>query len=192
MKQPLCHVISHPGSTAINDCVSSLDRWAWQYKIFTAVDGRRITIENWTRIGVTMSTGGKMHRRPGAQGCWMSHWALWNLCVDTNQSMVVLEHDAVVQASWPEDLDIETQLVKLYRSAPCKDKPLYGRWSKGSHAYSLTPSQAARLIDFARHNPAQAVDKHFGDRVIPWRFCSQDLVMLSANRGASSTSREIS
>lgn len=189
MKQPLCHVISHPGSTAINDCVRSLDRWSWSWKIWPAVDGRRVTAADWDRIGVTMSSGGKMHRRPGAQGCWMSHWGLWNHCVATDKPMVVLEHDAVVQAPWPEDLDIEPLLVKLYRSAPCKDKPLYGRWSKGSHAYSLTPAQAARLIDFARNNPAQAVDKHFGDRVISWTFYQQDLVVLSANRGPSSTSR---
>jgi hypothetical protein len=94
----------------------------------------------------------------------------------------------VVQGPWPQDLDIETQLVKLYRTAQCKVKPEFGRWSKGSHAYTVTPSQAARLIAFAQATPAQALDKHLGDGVLPWTFYSQDLVTLNPRRGPSITS----
>ena len=135
-----------------------------------------------------MSTGGKMRQRPGAQGCWMSHWQLWNRCADHGEPLVILEHDAVVQAAWPQDLDIESRLVKLYRNAECKTKPQFGRSSKGSHAYTITPAQAAQLIAFARATPAQAPDKHLGDGVVPWTFYNQDLVTLNPRRGPSITS----
>jgi hypothetical protein len=99
-----------------------------------------------------------------------------------------MEHDAVVNGPWPEKLDISTQLVKLYISAECKVNPAYGRWSKGAHAYTLTPQQALMLIEHARQYGAQAVDKHLGDSVLPWTFLNQDLVTLNPSRGPSSTS----
>lgn len=187
MNQPQCWVISHPGSLAVQECRRSLDRHGWQYDIFPAVDGRLLTPNHWADIGVSMQ-GGKMASRPGAQGCWMSHWQLWNLSVDQQKPLIILEHDAVINAPWPQDLDIEPMLVKLYRHADTKFKPLFGNWSKGSHAYTLTPSQAQCLIDFAQNNIAQAVDKHLGDRVLAWRFYHEDLVSLNPRRGPSVTS----
>ena len=186
MNQPHCYVIAHATSRVVGDCTKSLAAHNWRYEIFPAV--MSVTAADWEKAGVVMSTGGKMRQRPGAQGCWMSHWQLWNRCVNTNQPLVILEHDAVVQGPWPQDLDIETQLVKLYRTAECKVKPEFGRWSKGSHAYTVTPVQAARLIAFAQATPAQALDKHLGDGVLSWTFYSQDLVTLNPRRGPSITS----
>lgn len=187
MKQPHCWVISHPGSSAIVECRRSLEQHQWNFDIFPAVDGRLLTPHDWLHIGVSMQ-GGKMASRPGAQGCWMSHWQLWNRAVDQQTPLVILEHDVLINAPWPTDLDIEPNLVKLYRHAETKFKPLFGNWSKGSHAYTVTPSQAQRLIDFARDHIAQAVDKHLGDRVLPWRFYHEDLVSLNPRRGPSVTS----
>jgi len=187
--QPKCYVISHPTSHAITDCIASLKTYNWNFEVVPAVNGSTVTEQTWQSISVKMSADGKMSRRPGAQGCWMSHWQLWNRCVASGQPIVVLEHDAVVTAPWPEDIDIETQLVKLYTTAECKVNPAFGRWSKGAHAYSLTPKQAQQLIDYARINGAQAADKHLGDLVLPWTFYSKDLVVLNPRRGPSSTSK---
>ncbi len=187
--QPKCYVIAHTTSRVINDCVTSLKQHNWDFEVVPAIDGHTVTEQTWRSIGVVLSTDGKMSRRPGAQGCWMSHWNLWNRCVANNQPIIVMEHDAVVMAPWPEDIDIETQLVKLYTTAECKVNPAFGRWSKGAHAYSLTPAQAQQLIDYARTNGAQAADKHLGDFVLPWTFYSKDLVVLNPRRGPSSTSK---
>lgn len=185
---PKAYIIAHRSSRVISDCVQSLDRNGWMYKIFSAQDGQQVTQQDWDRIGVRMSDQGKMPRRPGAQGCWLSHFALWQRCADSNQPIVVLEHDAMVTAPWPADIDIDTQLVKLYRSAECKVNPAFGLWSKGAHAYSLTPAQAQTLIAHAQQHGAQAVDKHLGDSVLPWTFYRTDLVVLNPARGPSSTS----
>lgn len=185
--QPKCYVISHSLSKVIDECVRSLVKYSWNFEIFNAVDGRKLTDRDWASIGVVMSTEGKMTKRPGAQGCWMSHWHLWNRCVEINKPIVIMEHDAVVTDVWPESLDISAKLIKLYRHAECKINPAFGRWSKGSHAYTITPEQAQRLISYARNNGAQAVDKHLGDLVLPWSFMTQDLVILNPRRGQSST-----
>jgi GR25 family glycosyltransferase involved in LPS biosynthesis len=188
MIQPMCYVIAHEQSRVITDCIASLKKYNWNFKRFDAVDGQQVTNTDWEQIGIPMSNQGKMPRRLGAQGCWLSHYALWNECITTNVPMVVMEHDAVVNGVWPEDLNIDSQLVKLYSSAECKVNPAYGRWSKGAHAYTITPSQAQRLIEYARINGAQAVDKHLGDLVLPWTFLHYDLVTLNPRRGPSSTS----
>jgi hypothetical protein len=135
-----------------------------------------------------MMSEGKMTRRPGAQGCWLSHFALWQRCVDLDQPIIIMEHDAVVTAPWPADIDIDTCVVKLYSTAECKVNPAFGLWSKGAHAYTVTPQQAHILITDAQQRGAQALDKHLGDRVLPWTFYQTDLVMLNPARGPSSTS----
>jgi len=188
MIQPMCYVIAHAQSRVIDDCITSLEKYNWNFKRFDAVDGQKITNTNWKKIGIAMSDQGKMPRRPGAQGCWHSHYALWKECITTNEPIVVMEHDAVINGPWPESLDIDNQLVKLYSNAECKVNPAFGRWSKGAHAYTVTPTQAQRLINYARDNGAQAVDKHLGDLVLPWTFLNQDLVTLNPKRGPSSTS----
>ena len=186
--QPRCYVIAHDSSTVVGDCVQCLEQHGWQYKVVPAVDGKTVTEIDWQRVGVVMSDLGKMKRRPGAQGCWLSHFALWQRCVDTNEPIVILEHDAVVTGPWPDDLDIETQLIKLYSTAECKINPRFGLWSKGSHAYTVTPSQARVLIADAQLGQAQSVDKHLGDRVLPWTFYKDNLVVLNPRRGRSTTS----
>ena len=191
MKQPMCYVISHATSRVVADCRQSLQTHGWKFKNFTAVDGTKITTKDWEHINVQMSpTAGKLPHRPGAQGCWFSHWALWNLCVESGQPLIILEHDAVIQASWPQDLDIDTCIVRLYQYAHCKEKVGLGIWAKGAHAYSITPYQAKQLIDRARHWGGSPVDKHIISGSIPWRFLGWDLVTLNPLRGRSSTSRQ--
>lgn len=189
MNQPLCYVIAHASSRVIQDCIQSLDRHGWRFKIFQAVDGRSLTDQDWQRIGVKMSlTAGKLPKRPGAQGCWFSHFALWERAVDLDQPLVILEHDAMVQAAWPDGVDIEGCLLKLYRTAECKTKSGLGIWSKGSYAYTVTPYQAQQLIVRGREFGASPVDKHIISGSIPWRFLDHDLVRLHPRRGSSSTS----
>lgn len=188
MRQPRCYVIAHDTSLVVNECVQSLRLHGWDYEIFPAIDGHIITQADWQRTGVAMSDQGKMPRRPGAQGCWLSHFALWKKCSQSSNAMVILEHDVLIQSPWPEELDIDKKLIKLYRSAETKVNPVFGTWSKGSHAYTLTPAQAEMLITHAQHKGAQAVDKHLGDAVLPWSFYKHDLVTLNPRRGPSITS----
>jgi Glycosyltransferase family 25 (LPS biosynthesis protein) len=186
--QPQCYVIAHQSSRVIGDCIKSLNKHNWQYQIFPAVDGRTVTLNDWQRIGVVMSTEGKMTRRPGAQGCWLSHYALWKQCIESNQPLIIMEHDVLVTDSWPADLNIDRRLVKLFSTAECKINPAFGRWSKGAHAYTVTPAQAQILVTHAQQHGAQAVDKHLGTQVLPWTFYHRDLVVLNPRRGPSSTS----
>ncbi len=191
MTQPRAYVIAHPGSCAVDDCVSSLKQYQWSYEVVPATLGTTITADTWASIGVELRPTGKMSRRLGAQGCWISHYLLWRKCVESNSPLIVLEHDAVVTAQWPLDFVVDPHLVKLYTTAECKINPTYGLWSKGAHAYTITPVQAQQLICYSQQHGAEAVDKHLGSSVLDWTFYTKDLVQLNPNRGPGSTSRTL-
>jgi GR25 family glycosyltransferase involved in LPS biosynthesis len=188
MKQPDCFVIARNTSRVVADCTSSLRLHGWSFTVASAVDGWQLTQQDWDNTGIKMSDQGKMPYKPGAQGCWHSHFKLWKQCVDTDSPMVILEHDAVVKGPWPEELNIEPSIIKLYTTAHCKQNPITGAWSKGSHAYTLTPDQAKKLIDHAKTVGAVAVDKQIGSKACSWNFYQKDLVQLNPNRGRSTTS----
>lgn len=192
MKNPKAYIISHETSRVVKDCVESLEKHGWLFEKFNAIDGRIITEKDWSKIGVNMSpTAGKLPNRKGAQGCWFSHWKLWEKCIEEDVPIVILEHDAVILSSWPNDIDLDTCIVKLYRDAPCKTKDNLGVWSKGAHAYTVTPSQAKNLISRAKTFGASPVDKHIISDFIPWRFFDKDLVKLNPRREKSTTSGHI-
>jgi GR25 family glycosyltransferase involved in LPS biosynthesis len=181
-----CFVIAHPRARTLDDCVRSLDKHNWLYEIYPAVNGWTLTAKDWDNIGVKIG-GGKIGRRPGAQGCWHSHFHLWQTCINLDHPIAILECDVLVTGPWP-DIDCSASLIKLYTNAVCKTHPIFGRWSKGSHAYAISPDQARSLISFSRGSGAEALDKHLGDKVVPWSFYQQDLVVLNPHRGRSTTS----
>jgi len=183
-----CYVIAAVGSMRLLACRASLQLHGWDYTVFPAVAGTTVTTDCWTEIGIALSPHGKMSRRPGAQGCWMSHYQLWLETIKHGQPTVILEDDAIVTGPCPDLAQIEQHVIKLYTSAECKKHPVYGVWSKGAHAYALTPDHAEQLIAHAKQHGAQAVDKHLGTQVVPWRFYQQDLVTLNPARGPSTTS----
>jgi len=190
MTQPCAYVITQrkPHHPVLAQCLQSLEQYSWPYQLFAATDGYSVTDQAWSDQGVRMlADRGKMQHRPGAQGCWHSHFRLWQRAAE-GETLIVLEHDVLVKDPWDPTILEEDPLVKLYATAKTKVNAITGTWSIGAHAYLLTPKNADRLITHARRYGAQALDKHLGDQVVPWRFWHRDLVVLNPRRGASTTS----
>ena len=72
-----------------------------EYELYQAVDGKSISYErlkeqgydvnhNWTDpiLGTTLTKG--------EVGCFLSHWQIWNKCIEKNESIIVLEDDAIL------------------------------------------------------------------------------------------------
>lgn len=38
----------------------------------------------------------KTHWSLGTMGCFASHWSLWNMCAESNESFTIMEHDGVL------------------------------------------------------------------------------------------------
>lgn len=169
-------------------CARSLDRYGWKWREWSAVDGTLVTRDTWQQIGVTLlEDRGKLRDRPGAQGCWMSHWGLWNHCAQSGESMIILEHDAIALRSWNLDFSQRSGVIKLF-TAGTKTNSITGEWSKGAWAYWICPSAADRLIEHAQAHGAQALDKHLGSAVVDIHYLDPPLFKHDDQRDPSTTS----
>jgi hypothetical protein len=197
--QPLAFIIADTDPSSANYRISqqNLARTqaqaqlhGWTTQVWSAVNGRGVTAADWSKIGVTLLDRGAIVKRPGARGCWFSHWGLWQHCTDIDQPIVVLEHDAYITGPWPRDIDLDQCVWKLHRPDGRGERlnTITGEWSCGAWAYTLTPGFAQQLIDFSRTHGAQAVDKQLGRSVIPWQYWSSDLVQHRPAVRVSTTS----
>lgn len=198
MTQPLTYIIADCDPRSDNYSVSQrnlartqkqLEQHQWSYQVWPAVLGQDIGPKDWQRIGVSLLDRGGIVKRPGARGCWFSHWGLWSHCIAIDQPIVILEHDAFITAPWPEAIDLDQCIWKLH----CPDgrgertNTITGEWACGAWAYTLTPRFAQQLIDFSRLNGAQAVDKQLGRSVVPWQYWKKNLAMHKPAILASTT-----
>lgn len=170
--------------------LASASAWSWPVDIWPAVDGWTMGAGAWDRIGVTLLPRGAIQKRPGAQGCFHSHFGIWSWCVEHQRSAVVLEHDARIMGPWPTNINLEQNIWKLYQPDGRGDREndYTGTWSCGSWAYTVTASQAQRLVEFSRSVGAQALDKQLGSRAAPWAYWCDNLVVHAPAVSTSTTS----
>ena len=171
----------------------SAAQWGWQLEVWPAVVGSSINADSWEEIGVRLLERGAIQYRPGAQGCWFSHWSLWNHCVELDQPVVVLEHDAEILGVWPENIDLDRCVWKLHRPDGRGDRnnEITGLWSCGSWAYTLTPRWAGQLIEFSRQHGAQAIDKQLGSAAVTWQYWYANLCGHGPAVRSSTTSPKV-
>jgi hypothetical protein len=185
--QPKTFVIAikgHPVSESqLQDCLDSAEKFSWEVETFWGVDGRTITNNIWEQEGISPRLDKPTMNKPGVQGCFLSHWALWKKCVELHEPIIILEHDAVIQDKW-QTLEIENSIIKLHRYYKQKN-PKYdedtGLWSASGHAYCLLPTHANILIKFVKNKGAFEVDRIIGDKVIPFKHLGKPSLVERQN-----------
>jgi GR25 family glycosyltransferase involved in LPS biosynthesis len=171
-KQPKTFVIAikgHPVSESqLKDCLHSAEKFNWKVEIFWGVNGTTLTENSWRDIEVIPLLNKPTMIRKGTWGCFFSHWMLWNKCIDINEPIIVLEHDAVIKESW-RPINIDEAIIKLhryYKQKNIKYDDNSGVWSPSTHAYCILPKHAEQLIKFARTVGGYETDRMMGDRVL--------------------------
>jgi hypothetical protein len=196
LSQPKTFVIALKGHLVsekqLQDCLESAKKFNWNLEIFWGTKGIDITDEDWLTIGVKPLYHKKTMDRPGTWGCFFSHWHLWNKCVEIQEPIVILEHDAVITNFWkPIELNSLTKLhehLKLKSSRKWID-PDSGKCSSSTHAYCLSPDHAKKLIDFSKTVGAFATDRMIGDKVLPIAHSGKPSLVVVQN--TFSTTNEI-
>ena len=171
--QPKTFVIAirgHPVSEKqLQDCLDSANRLDWKVEIFWGVNGKTLTEESWKQIGVKPLINKPTMSKRGTWGCFFSHWNLWHRCIELDQPMIVLEHDAIIQEHW-RLIEIDEAMIKLHRYYKAKN-PKYdddsGLWSPSTHAYCILPKHAEKLINFSKAVGGFETDRMMGDKVLP-------------------------
>lgn len=188
MIQPPAFVIAlkehNHSQTMLNTCLKTADDFGWKIHISWGMDGRDITESTWRDLGLTMTGDGKISKRPGVQGCFISHWRLWHKCLELDQQIIILEHDAVFKEAW-KPIDPSTHLIKLHTEYWNKRNHITGTWGASTHAYTLSPIHARALIKFSTEHGARPTDVLIGDQVLPWRYL--EYMMIDRNTDSRST-----
>lgn len=120
-------------------------------------------------------------------GCFMSHYTLWEHCYNSNEEVLIFEHDAVIVGDIPR---------VAYTGVLSFGKPSYGNYNRppklgvnklcskqyfpGAHAYMVKPSAAKILIEEAKKSacPADVFlhNNRFGflEEYYPWPVEARD------------------
>jgi GR25 family glycosyltransferase involved in LPS biosynthesis len=181
-KQPKTFVIAlkdNPISLSqLNDCLTSAKEYNWDIEVFWGTNGKTLSLDSWKEIGVTPLLHKGSMTKLGTWGCFFSHWNLWNKCVELNEPIVILEHDAIIKSKWVS-IEVSSALVKLHEDYSFKidsngwiDPDGFvdsdsGQASASTHAYCITPEQANKLIHFAKNVGGYATDRMMGNKVFP-------------------------
>jgi hypothetical protein len=133
--------------------------------------------KNWTKVSGTI-------------GCFASHYNLWKICVELNEPIIIMEHDAIIKSSWTNlqwkdilHLDWEGSIrrrqmrgVADHYNPVIKDsiyrmgfspQETYGLISMNCcYAYAIEPSAAITLISDAKNNGWFAADRFIREPLV--------------------------
>lgn len=175
---------NHPwGQEMANDAISSGNDFGWHLEKFSAVDGRTVNAETClSEYGLRLYTGAKKHlaamQRPGVFGNLLSHFKLWQLCLQLNEPIGCFEHDIIFHGSYDKiDMGFDN-LLKLDRSKLMK-KYGTGNCYQGVYAYIIKPAGAKKLIDWSYKNGVTSADVMVGDDVLDIAFDDNKLISFN-------------
>ena len=191
MKQPKTFCIAlkdHPRSTALlANCLSSAKIYNWNIEIFWGVSKNIITDQTWSDLNLNLAKEKKFRTIKGMQGCFLSHYHLWNKCIDLEEPIIVLEHDAIILEKF--NVETDSDLIKLH--TPIKKirwNDHTGNWSISTHAYLLNPTGASKLVQWSKENFGYNPDKTIGSKVLNWNSVEKTVVGLNSNNISTITS----
>lgn len=139
-------------------------RFGWDLELFDGVDGSTASLDQFNiKANQQNPKCRSMMDRPGVVGCFLSHWKLWNLCIELNEPIGIFEHDieflsACPHAQFDDVLKLEGFLKKKPRPA--------GEWYEGARAYVLQPSGARKLVSWVNMHGALPADVNIGLDVV--------------------------
>lgn len=156
MKTYVITITTLPKSVEIaNRCIESGKQFGINIEIFPAITPKDNVYELAKKNGINI-TGfdERFSRKENAIACFLSHYSLWEQCVKTNESIFILEHDAVIV----DKIDLNI----AFKGVLSLGKPSYGKFTKprngigplvskdylpGAHAYMINPKAASDLIN---------------------------------------------
>ena len=166
-------------------CVESGKRHGidiWNFEAFSPADDPVSLLQ--TRGIDPIQFDEKYSRNLNCISAFLSHYALWEQCIKSNETFVIFEHDAIVLAPIPET---------TFRYVMNIGAPSYGNWNTpkilgvnplttkryfpGAHAYMITPAGAKLLIENAPMY-AKPTDVYMNLDTFPWLqeyypFCAE-------------------
>jgi GR25 family glycosyltransferase involved in LPS biosynthesis len=150
----------------------------WNVTRFNGVDGKTIALNNYN---LSVNTDHKkcinLFSKPGVVGCFLSHFTLWQKCLELNEPIAIFEDDVLFLKPPPTNLNFD-DVLKLDKLSQGK-KYAGGDWWEGAHAYILKPSGAKKLIDWSYSNGILPADWMLGTNILNVDFNTDKRVILN-------------
>ena len=144
-------------------CIKSGSKVGIDIKKWNAITPRSSPLEIAAKLDIPTNGFREMYSRfENCLSAFLSHHSLWQECADTNETFLILEHDAFVVDKIPT--------FKQFKHVMNIGKPSYGKqqtpmrlgvnrltskaYFPGAHAYMLTPHGARMLIEKAKTHAA--------------------------------------
>lgn len=162
MKSYVITMVNHDKSVkAAERCIQSAKKFGVTSEIFEAIVPEDNLAEEFAKDGMSIddySVDEKWSKREPSMCCYLSHKALWRKCVELNEKILVLEHDAIFMDKLPENMSFYG-LINLGKpsygqySEPTLQRGVFKLFSKphgglpGTHAYMVSPRGAKLLLN---------------------------------------------
>lgn len=158
----------------VRQTLFNAERLGWNINVFFAINGNDVTNDTWKNYEIFWSNHRPQDNLPGVFGCFLSHWTLWNKCIEINEPIIIVEHDVDIDCEWQNINLHNVEILKLFTSTSQMHyvDDVSGNWAVGAHAYCITPLGANKLINFVKENGAFAVDVLMGDNIIDVKYSS--------------------
>ena len=145
-----------------------------EFEVTPAVDGRKVDYQKLLDLGFDVNHQwiDPLLDTPltmGEVGCFLSHWRIWEKCIQKNEKVLILEDDALLTDKFNlKEIDKLTDTYdflylgwkEMEESVPIDDKvvqPIYPYWGL---AYVITPKAAKILINESAKKNIIPVDEY--------------------------------
>ena len=151
----------------------------WDIHFFEGVDGRKETLRDYNiKINSRYKKSIKAFERIGTVGCFLSHYKLWQRCVELNETICILEHDTVVNK--PLNIKSFDEVLKLIKGPETKGSYLGNWWASGA-AYCITPNGANKILNFVSTYGAMPADIMLNTGIVNLAFDENHHVSIDQN-----------
>jgi glycosyl transferase, family 25 len=157
-------------------CIISAKKFDLEVNIFEAITPKDNPLKILTENNINEADFTERYsRKLNGISCFLSHYMLWKKTIEINESILILEHDAVVIDKIPND-DCFEDLLSLGKPSfgSFKTPILNGvnpltskKYLPGAHAYIIKPEAAKKLIKQASIK-ANYADVFLNIDTFPW------------------------
>lgn len=120
--------------------------------------------------------------KPDSVGaCFASHYLLWKKCIELDEPILILEHDAIVIDKLPQHaIENFDKCLNLGRPSYIRPahmtydepktglQPLSQKHMMGHHAYAIRPEAAKIFVEDCKHRPLTPNDVWMDKDTYPW------------------------
>lgn len=148
----------------------------WKIEYFEGINGQRETLKDYNiKINSKYKKSVKAFSRPGTVGCFLSHYKLWEKCIELSSPICILEHDVIIKK--PLITHSFEEILKLIKGPETKGSYLGDWWASGA-AYCITPNGAKKLIDFVTEYGAMPADIMLNTGIVKIEFDQNNIAEI--------------